>query len=89
MDDYAATAGPRRKEADRVHGTQPGDPDRAAQALLTAVAADVRPTFLALGSDAYAVVTSMLDARREQVEAWKDLTLSTVPPPGGGRPPPG
>jgi NAD(P)-dependent dehydrogenase (short-subunit alcohol dehydrogenase family) len=31
--DYASTAGPRRKENDQTHGTQPGDPARAARAL--------------------------------------------------------
>jgi NAD(P)-dependent dehydrogenase (short-subunit alcohol dehydrogenase family) len=33
--DYAETAGKRRKENDTVHGTQPGDPARAAAALLS------------------------------------------------------
>jgi NAD(P)-dependent dehydrogenase (short-subunit alcohol dehydrogenase family) len=37
IDDYADTAGKRRKEHDTVHGTQPGDPAKAAQALITAV----------------------------------------------------
>ena len=31
IDDYAETAGKRRKEVDTAHGTQPGDPARAAQ----------------------------------------------------------
>jgi NAD(P)-dependent dehydrogenase (short-subunit alcohol dehydrogenase family) len=34
IDDYAGTAGQRRKENDRSHGTQPGDPDHAAQVLI-------------------------------------------------------
>ncbi len=33
--DCAPTAGPRRKENDKTHGIQPGDPTRAAQALST------------------------------------------------------
>ena len=37
--DYADTAGRRRKEHDTYHGTQPGDPARAAQAIITAVEA--------------------------------------------------
>jgi len=37
--DYADTAGRRRKEHDTAHGTQPGDPARAAQAIVTAVEA--------------------------------------------------
>jgi NAD(P)-dependent dehydrogenase (short-subunit alcohol dehydrogenase family) len=33
IDDYAQTAGQRRKERDTAHGTQPGDPAKAAQAI--------------------------------------------------------
>ena len=40
IDAYADTAGKRRKEHDTVHGTQPGDPTRAAMAIMAAV---VRP----------------------------------------------
>src|SRR6185312_7707273 len=37
--DYADTAGRRRKENDTAHGNQPGDPSRAAEAIITAVEA--------------------------------------------------
>ena len=40
--DYADTAGKRRKENDTAHGTQPGDPDRAAEAMIAVVEAGVR-----------------------------------------------
>ena len=43
--DYADTAGRRRKEHDTAHGTQPGDPSRGAQAIITAVEADDPPSF--------------------------------------------
>src|SRR5690242_4887341 len=35
--DYAETAGKRRKENDTAHGNQPGDPAKAAAAIITAV----------------------------------------------------
>lgn len=41
--DYAETAGRRRKERDSAHGTQPGDPAKAAQAIITAVTAPSPP----------------------------------------------
>ena len=50
--DYADTAGRRRKEHDTAHGTQPGDPARAAQAIITAVEAPDSPFLLLLGKDA-------------------------------------
>ena len=46
IDDYADTAGKRRKENDTAHGTQPGDPAKAAQAIIAAVEAD-EPAVLA------------------------------------------
>jgi NAD(P)-dependent dehydrogenase (short-subunit alcohol dehydrogenase family) len=50
IDDYAETAGKRRKEHDTAHGTQPGDP--AASAIISAVESDEPPAFLLLGTDA-------------------------------------
>ena len=43
IDDYAETAGKRRKEHDRAHGTQPGDPGKAAEAIIAAVESDEPP----------------------------------------------
>lgn len=75
--DYAETAGPRRKEHDTVHGTQPGDPDKAARAIITAADSPTPPRFLLLGQDAYGAITGVLDADRAEIERWKDLTTST------------
>jgi NAD(P)-dependent dehydrogenase (short-subunit alcohol dehydrogenase family) len=75
--DYADTAGKRRKEHDTVHGTQPGDPAKAAQALITAVRDGKAPELLLLGSDAVAAFTGVLDARRADVDAWRQLSTST------------
>jgi hypothetical protein len=36
IDDYAETAGKRRKEHDTAHGSQPGDPAKAAKAIIAA-----------------------------------------------------
>lgn len=75
--DYADTAGKRRKENDTVHGTQPGDPARAAQALLTPLAAPTPPKFLVLGQDAFTAISGVLDADRKQLEEWNHLSIST------------
>lgn len=77
IDDYAGTAGQRRKENDTVDGTQPGDPDRAAQAIIEVVAAPRPPSLLLLGRDALATATAVLDAQRAEVEEWRELTTST------------
>ena len=75
--DYADTAGRRRKENDPTHGTQPGDPARAAAAIIEAVEAADSPALLLLGSDAVAAYRGQLDARREDVEAWQQVSRGT------------
>ena len=77
IDDYAGTAGKRRKEHDTAHGTQPGDPAEAARALITAVGAAEPPALLLLGTDAVTAATAVLDARRAEMQAWHELSTST------------
>jgi len=77
IDDYAETSGARRKQARAYSGTQPGDPARGAAAIIRAVAADEPPLRLLLGSDAYGLALARLDSLRQNIEKWRDLTLST------------
>ncbi|HEY5978283.1 MAG TPA: oxidoreductase [Microlunatus sp.] len=75
--DYAATAGKRRKEHDTVHGTQQGDPAKAAAALMQAVASAEPPYMLLLGNDASDGFRAALDALRSEVDTWESLSRST------------
>ena len=75
--DYADTAGRRRKEHDTAHGTQPGDPTRAAQAIITAVEAPDSPFLLLLGKDALAGFRAVVEAQDKELVAWEELSLST------------
>jgi NAD(P)-dependent dehydrogenase (short-subunit alcohol dehydrogenase family) len=75
--DYAQTAGRRRKEHDTAHGNQPGDPSRAAEAIITAVEAPEPPFLLLLGADARQGFQAVLDAERKELDRWEGLTLST------------
>jgi NAD(P)-dependent dehydrogenase (short-subunit alcohol dehydrogenase family) len=77
IDDYAETAGKRRKEHDTAHGTQPGDPAKAAKAIITAVESDEPPAFLLLGTDALNVFRRLNAARLDSIERWEQLTTST------------
>lgn len=77
IDDYAQTAGKRRKENDTVHGTQQGDPDRAAQVIINAVEAPQTPCFLLLGEDAAKAFDAVAEAQRAEVDRWRELTVST------------
>lgn len=75
--DYADTAGKRRKENDTVHGTQAGDPAKAATAILDAVSAPEPPAFLLLGTDALAMYRQVAEARTAQIDRWESLSAST------------
>jgi len=75
--DYAETVGPRRKENDTAHGTQPGDPAKAAQAIVTVVESGSVPGLLLLGTDALAAAEGILDARRAELEQWRELSAGT------------
>ncbi|MFG3240072.1 oxidoreductase [Streptomyces sp. NPDC048157] len=65
--------------ARRVHGSgqQPGDPDKAADAVLRIVAADRPPTRLLLGTDALRLVRAGRDAFERDMLAWAELSTST------------
>jgi NAD(P)-dependent dehydrogenase (short-subunit alcohol dehydrogenase family) len=77
IDDYADTAGKRRKVHDTVHGTQPGDPGKAAKAIIAAVESDEPPAFLLLGNDALSTYRRLAAARLDTIKAWEHLTTST------------
>ena len=77
IDDYAETAGKRRKEHDTVHGSQPGDPAKAAKAIIAAVEFDEPPAFLLLGKDALSTYRRLAAARLESIQTWENLTTST------------
>jgi len=77
IDDYADTAGKRRKEHDTAHGTQPGDPAKAAKAIIAAVESDEPPAFLLLGTDALTTYQRLTEARLDMIKTWEHLTTST------------
>ncbi len=75
--DYADTAGKRRKENDTVHGTQPGDPAKAARAIIDVVADPNPPALLLLGNDALTAFRGVLDAQRAEADTWADTSTGT------------
>ena len=77
IDDYADTAGRRRKENDATDGTQPGDPTKAAQAILTAAKSDNPPLMLVLGTDAVTQFRTVLDELAADLAGWEPLSTTT------------
>ncbi|WHO77928.1 oxidoreductase [Rhizobium leguminosarum] len=76
IDDYAETSGKRRQATRSVSGNQPGDPVRAATAIISAFEADEPPLRLLLGAPALKIARERLDALRANFEAWAETTLS-------------
>ena len=75
--DYAETAGARRDGIRGYSGKQPGDPVRAAEAIVTAVESEKPPLHLVLGRVAYDLVETKLKELGREMEAWRDLSLGT------------
>lgn len=74
---YDAIMDPIRAARQAKSGQQPGDPAKAAQALLKLVDSDAPPTRLFLGEDALAVVEQKLDQMRSEIATWEALSKST------------
>jgi NAD(P)-dependent dehydrogenase (short-subunit alcohol dehydrogenase family) len=75
--DYAATVGPRRPANDRMHGTQPGDPKRAASLIVQTLTKAELPQRLLLGSDAVNIVSKALNNQLEEIAAWASASATT------------
>jgi len=76
--DYDAVMDPIRAAREAKSGNQPGDPDKAADALLAIVAAENPPVRLFLGEDALALVDQKLAAMKAEIVTWEDLSRSTA-----------
>jgi NAD(P)-dependent dehydrogenase (short-subunit alcohol dehydrogenase family) len=75
--DYAETAGARMAGTRDISGTQPGDPVRAAQAIIDLAGEDKVPRHLVMGKFAYDMVTRTLRGRLDEVERLRDTSLAT------------
>jgi NAD(P)-dependent dehydrogenase (short-subunit alcohol dehydrogenase family) len=76
--DYEATAGVSRAALSAMHGSQPGDPAKAADALLAVLGWADPPLRLALGDDATAAIRSKLAAVADDLERTADISHYTA-----------
>ena len=82
IEDYAATAGERRKQTAARSGNQAGDPVRAAQAIIDAALSDTPPLRLLLGKAALELARKKLDFLRSDFDAWEATTVGADFPEG-------
>jgi NAD(P)-dependent dehydrogenase (short-subunit alcohol dehydrogenase family) len=74
---YAETVGKTAAMQRDYDGKQPGDPSRAANAIIAIVSSDDPPLRLVLGSDAYARAERTDEARLAELRAWRETSAST------------
>ncbi|NUU25861.1 MAG: SDR family NAD(P)-dependent oxidoreductase [Streptomycetaceae bacterium] len=73
---YDDSVGKLRVDFAAADGTQPGDPAKAADAILTALDADRTPLRLVLGNDAIDAVLAHSEQVTADVRTWEDLGRS-------------
>jgi NAD(P)-dependent dehydrogenase (short-subunit alcohol dehydrogenase family) len=78
MPEYAETAGPTRAYVRDGHREQPGDPVKAAAAIITALDADEPPLRLVLGEDAIGNIRSRLASVSDELDAWEQVGAATA-----------
>jgi NAD(P)-dependent dehydrogenase (short-subunit alcohol dehydrogenase family) len=74
---YADIVGPVRASMREVDGNQPGDPAKAATAIIAALDAEHTPLRLPLGADAADAITARLDGDRADLAAWESVIRGT------------
>ena len=77
MDAYREIVGGTRHFARGMHGTQDGDPAKAAVAIETALKADQTPLRLALGTDSVSAIRSHSEQLLKDLAAWERVSLNT------------
>jgi NAD(P)-dependent dehydrogenase (short-subunit alcohol dehydrogenase family) len=77
IDDYAESVGRAREAFADMDGSQPGDPRRAAAAIIEAIEADDPPLRLPLGRMAFENIRAKLERQLDELERWSALGAST------------
>jgi NAD(P)-dependent dehydrogenase (short-subunit alcohol dehydrogenase family) len=78
MPEYAETVGPTRDYVRTGHGAQPGDPVKAAEAIISALDVDEPPLRLVLGADAIGAIEHRLGSLAEELAAWRAVGETTA-----------
>jgi NAD(P)-dependent dehydrogenase (short-subunit alcohol dehydrogenase family) len=78
LDAYQDTVGPTRVFAHDMHGTQAGDPRKAAAAIVRALEAEQTPLRLQLGADAIDAVRGHAQVLLADLTAWEAVSAATA-----------
>lgn len=83
IDAYAETVAVRRTQLAAASGKQPGDPVRAADAIIRVFESDNPPLHLVLGKIGVGRVREKLNDLLQSMDEWNDVSLGTDFPEGG------
>lgn len=75
IEDYQLTAQANKDNIRGYSGKQPGDPVRAAKAIIKATEAKQPPLYLLLGEAAFKNATRKLDDIKNDFDTWKETTI--------------
>ncbi len=74
---YREVRASQQQHQHQINGHQQGDPDKAAEVLIHMAEEAEPPLHLFLGQDAYELAKNKLTALKEELEQWKEFTVST------------
>ena len=75
IDDYATTSGKNKQDIRNSSGNQPGDPQRAAEAIVRVVEADNPPLRLLLGANALKGARNKIEQLKTDINTWEETTI--------------
>ncbi|MEA5361289.1 oxidoreductase [Amycolatopsis sp., V23-08] len=78
IDAYAVSTSGTRDAVEAMDGSQPGDPAKAAAAIVRAVDSDDAPLRLALGADAVEAIRGHHESLAADLAAWEDVSRATA-----------
>jgi NAD(P)-dependent dehydrogenase (short-subunit alcohol dehydrogenase family) len=76
IEDYKPLISNIHQRVQELVGKLPGDPKKAALAIIQAVDSDNPPMRLALGADTVEAIDAMVTYIKEEVDAWKEISLN-------------
>ena len=77
MDAYESVRQMQRMHQSEINGNQPGDPEKAAAAMIHITNVPNPPLHLFLGQDAYSGAYAKINAVQSDLENWKAVTTAT------------
>jgi NAD(P)-dependent dehydrogenase (short-subunit alcohol dehydrogenase family) len=85
IEDYEPIVNSRLRKVAARGGAQPGDPVRAAKAIIEAVQAEKPPRHLVLGAEGFENVRKSLTETLAEIDAWRQVSLGADYPASEGR----